>query len=138
MEEYIKKAIETYQCPGCVCGSDISCYKKGYYLECASHVVGTIISDIGRILLGMPKGFCRLGVCDKIEFFIFDPEEAYDYIYNTYNIPVWKYLDRYGNTIVRGLSPRINNSWIHIYLENYIDQIENCIEITQADVDEMD
>jgi hypothetical protein len=137
MEEYVKKAIETYQCPGCVCGSDISCYIKGYYLECASHVAGTTISGIGRILLGMPTGFCRLGVCGKIELLMHRTKESSEYTYDMFNIPVWKYLDKHGNTLVRGLSPRINKPWIHIYLENCMNQID-CIEITQKDVDEMD
>lgn len=136
MEDYIKKAIETYQCPGCGCGSDISCYKKGYYLECASHVVVTTISCIGRVLLGMPKGFDRLGHCDKTKITIFENFED-GWGYNMYNIPVWKYLDRNGNTLIRGISPRTNYPWIHIFIGNHTAKI-SCLEITQKNVDEMD
>lgn len=66
MDEAIKKAIETYQCPGCVAGSNTKCgaFKQGHAptaFECTAHVPGTAMSRIGTIMLGMPKGFCRVG-----------------------------------------------------------------------------
>lgn len=137
MDEITRKAVETYQCPGCVCGNDISCYKKGYHLECGAHVIGTMeLPPIGRFLLGMPRGFNRVGASDYLELYIFATKKE-GWLYDKYNRPVWKHLDEHNNTIVRGLSPRINCSWTHIFLEDCMDQI-NCMEITQADIDEMD
>jgi hypothetical protein len=44
MEEITKKLVELYQCPGCVCGSDIDCYQPSSTgIGCGKHIVGTII-----------------------------------------------------------------------------------------------
>lgn len=137
MEDYQKKAIEEYQCPGCVTGSDVSCFKKGRYLECGEHCPGTrIMSGVGLIFLGMPKGFNRLGPCEDIRVQIFKDID-HSWGYNNLNIPVWKYLDKNGNTIVRGLSPRINMPFIHIYLCDAIKDID-CYELKESDLDDMD
>lgn len=133
----VKEIVEKYQCLGCVCGNDISCYEKDYdTVGCSRHVAGTLLSDIGRIFLGMPKGFNRLGLCDKTKITIFENFED-GWGYNMYNVPVWKYLDKNGNTIVRGICPRVNWPWIHIFIDNHMSKI-NCLEITQKDIDEMD
>lgn len=59
------KLIENFQCPGCVRGSDITCgaFKlwKESGVSCRGHIPGTALSGVGYILLGMPKGFNRLG-----------------------------------------------------------------------------
>ena len=131
------KAIEAYQCAGCVSGSDISCYKKGHDgVECSRHCAGTTISHIGRIFLGLPKGFSRLGSQEDLKIAIF---ESFDngWGYNMFNVPVWKHLDDNGNTLVRGICPRINWTWIHIFIGDVMDKI-NCLEITRKDFEEMD
>lgn len=142
MEEKIKKMIERYQCSGCIKGSDISCYKKGNNesIECSKHVEGTkIYPNIGKIFLGLPKGFCQLGTCGETKITIF---KSYEHSlslwrYDMFNIPTWKYLDKHGNTLVRGLCPRINYPFLHIFMENQMAKI-TCLEITQKDIDEMD
>lgn len=136
VEGLVINAVETYQCPGCVCGSDASCYKKGFGLECEKHVVGTTISYIGRIFLGLPKGFNRLGPCDDTSLNIFKTlEEGWGF--DKLNVPVWKYLDEHGNTLVRGISPRINAPFVHVFIGDHRAGID-CIEITNQDLDEMD
>ena len=127
IDQITKKAVERYQCPGCVDGSDISCYEKGNALECKKHCAGTMGFPImGRFFLGMPKGFNRLGACENTKIFIFRSLKESDWTYDKFNIFVWKYLDEHGNTIVRGISPRINSPWIHIFLEDCI------LKITQG------
>ena len=136
VQQIVINAVEEYQCPGCVCGSDITCYEKSDNLACEKHCVGTLISGVGKIFLGMPKGFNRLGFMDKTKIYIF--EKLTDgWGYDKFNIPVWKYLNEHNNTVVRGICPRTNYAWIHIFLENCIDKIE-CLEITKNDIDEMD
>jgi len=132
----IKNAIEEYQCPGCVVGGDISCYEKGDSLECDKHVSGTTMIPIGRIFLGMPKGFNRHGPVEGMSIDIFKTFSD-GWGYTKLNIPVWKYLDNNGNTLVRGISPRINAPFIHVFLEDCIDKID-CTEITKIDLDGMD
>lgn len=133
-----QKIIEIYQCPGCVCGSDTTCYKQGAYLECEKHVAGTnVFPGIGRILSGMPTGFNRYGQYKDMELCIFSYLKD-GWGYDKYNIPAWKYFDKKtGCTIVRGMSPRTNATWIHIFIENCIQDI-SCYEITDQDISEMD
>jgi len=140
MEEKIKLAIQEYQCSGCISGGDITCFKPNYSsggIGCGEHLSGTIISNIGNIFLGMPKGFDRLGVFNKLKPNIYETFESSDWEYNMWNIAVWKYLSKDGHTFVRGIMPRKNEPFIHIFLENCLDKIE-CLEISQYDVDNMD
>jgi hypothetical protein len=135
----VKKAIEEYQCPGCVCGSspDDGCLKQDNNKErCSAHASGTSVSGIGRIFLGMPTGFNRHGNVEDCQINIFDSFE-YGWGYNKFNVPIWKHLDNKGNTLVRGLKPRVNTPFLHVFIGNHIDKID-CIEITKKDLLEMD
>lgn len=136
MDNETKKTVEEYQCPGCINGSDISCYNHyGIGIECNRHTPGTYISPIGKVFLGLPKGFNRLGLCKtKINIF---KKLSDGWGYDIFNIPVWKYKDKNVNVIVRGISPRINSPWIHIFLEDCTEKI-NCLEITDETLKEMD
>ena len=138
MNGLLKKTIEEYQCCGCVCGSDISCYEKSQSggSGCGKHVAGTIIFPIGHILLGMPRGFNRLGKQNDLYPEVFEKFED-GWGYNMFNEPVWKYLDKNGNTLVRGISPRTNTPFLHIFIGNHLDEI-NCREITEKNLNEMD
>lgn len=57
-------------------------------------------------------------------------------LYDHFNVPVWKY-QKDGYTFVRGLSPRTNRPFLHIYLEECADMIE-CFEVTDQLMEEMD
>lgn len=137
METKIKLAIEEYQCIGCSLGSDVSCFKPyGAGLGCGNHNAGTFIPGIGSIFLGMPKGFNRLGEQSSLKpaiFETFNDKGEYD----MFNIPTWKHLTEEGHTLVRGLRPRKNESFLHIFLEDCMDKID-CLEITQVDIANMD
>ncbi len=137
MEEKAKKAVEQYQCSGCVCGSDISCYVRGSNLECVKHVAGTRIIGIGRLFLGMPKGFNRLGAFEDLSLQIFESFSKKKWSYNKWNIPVWKWLSEDGHTFVRGICPRTSNPFLHVILEDCLNNID-CYEITTDDLNEMD
>lgn len=133
----VGSAIEEYQCPGCVCGSDTECYEKGDNLECKKHVAGTMaMPHIGKFLLGMPTGFCRTGNIEEFKVYIFE-NLSKGWGFDKFNVPVWKHLDKNGNTLVRGISPRINAPFLHVVLGDCMDDID-CLEINQSDIDEMD
>lgn len=135
MDEKQKFMVENYQCAGCVCGSDISCFEKSDSLACGKHVSGTTgYPAVGRFFLGLPKGFCRFSGENDIHIY---KDLTHDWKYDKFNIPVWKHLDEHGNTLVRGMCPRIDSGWIHIYIGDWIAKI-NCLEITKTDIDEMD
>lgn len=131
MEDNIKEAIEHYQCSGCINGGDISCFQPyGAGVGCGYHMAGTMISNIGKIFLGMPKGFNRLGVYPDMKPRLYSQWKDEDDHYNTWNIPVWKYLDpETGYTLVRGICPRTTWPFIDIFMENCMDKV-NCMEIT--------
>lgn len=136
MENIQKEAIERYQCSGCMNGGDISCYKPyGGGAGCGNHYAGTIISSIGKIFLGLPKGFCRLGQYADMKPRIYLKWEE-DH-YNMWNVPVWKHLDEYGNTLVRGMCPRTTWPFIDIHIGDVRGKID-CLEITQEQIDAMD
>lgn len=140
MNTKIKNAIEQYQCTGCAFGSDTSCYEKNILggIGCGKHSAGTMVfPGIGRVFLGMPKGFNRTGEQSKLKPFIFEKFEGSGWEYDFYNIPVWKHLTKDGYTLVRGMLPRRNEPFLHVFLENCIDKI-NCQEVTEADIDSMD
>lgn len=127
----IKEAIETYQCPGCVNGSDINCEK--YELTnsgCNNHCAGTITS-FGKVFLGLFKGFNRLGIFPEMKLSIFETLEQQKGIcrYDWLNIPVWKYQNEKGHIFIRGFSPRINKPFLHIILNGDFTYIK-CFEIT--------
>ncbi len=139
MNTLIKNAIEEYQCSGCISGSDVSCFEENESggLGCGKHRAGTICFGTGSFFLGMPKGFNRLGEDSKLKPNIYESFESSEWGYDKWNIPVWKFLSKEGHTFVRGISPRINKPFIHIFLENCMEKI-NCLEISQDDVDSMD
>lgn len=139
METKFKLAIEEYQCAGCVVGSDVSCFEinSNGGIGCGKQHAGTMATGVGKFFLGMPMGFNRLGEYTKLKPNIYDTFESSEWKYDMWNIPVWKYLSKYGHTFVRGIMPRRNEPFIHIFLENCIDKI-SCLEISQDDVNSMD
>lgn len=145
MKEKIKNAIQKYQCPGCMDGSDFKCVmppiNEGEWgVACGGHRVGTYAAGIGMILLGMPKGFNRLGSYDDMKIGIFETYEdgwQEPIGYSKWNIPTWKHLNEHGHTLIRGLSPRTNSPFLHVFLEDCMDKFD-CREITADDIKEMD
>lgn len=136
MEKKLKEAVENYQCSGCANGGDISCFKKqNYGSGCGSHFAGTRVSFIGKIFLGMPKPFMRLGEFADMRPNIFKSFTGKEY--DKWNIPVWKYKDEHGHTLVRGLKPRVNEPFIHVFLEDCIDKID-CYQLSKEDIENMD
>lgn len=139
MEDKIKKSIEEYQCSGCISGCDISCFKPNKIagIGCGEHYAGTMATGIGSFFLGLPRGFNRKGEQKDLKPIIFDKFEDSTWEYDMWNIPTWKHLNENGHTLVRGMMPRRNENFLHIYLENCIDKI-NCLEITKEDIKGMD
>jgi hypothetical protein len=139
METKFKLAIEEYQCSGCVAGIDVSCFEinSSGGIGCGKHKAGNMGPGVGTFFLGMPKGFNRLGEFTKLKPNIYDTFDSCEWKYDMLNIPVWKHLSRDGHTFIRGIMPRINEPFIHVFLENCIDKI-TCLEISQDDAIGMD
>lgn len=148
MKKEVKKAIEEYQCSGCISGHNISCFESSETgVGCGRHYAGTFISYIGKIFLGMPNGFNRLGVGfgqDPIiktdNFDKYNPDETWAGKENEnsfYNMVCWKYLDEKGNTVIRGLMPRLNIIFVQTFNENCLDKFGG-IEIPTNEVGQYD
>lgn len=137
-----KQATEEYQCPGCVVGSDTDCgkYKQDAKagIGCSSHVAGTRCYPFaGLIFLGMPKGFTRTGKEEhdlKITVF----ENISDFTYNFLNVPTWKWKNEKGHVFVRGHYPRINMTFMHLFLSDNGYENIRCYELTKEDLEGMD
>lgn len=133
----VKEAVEEYQCSGCVSGPYEKCFeKRDNGVGCKKHCPGTMAMGAGTLFLGMPKGFNRLGPI-KSEHCPLIIYEDYTGFCDKLNIPTWKYLDEHGNTLVRGLSPRVNMPFLHVYLKDVRDKI-NCLELTKEEIEAMD
>jgi hypothetical protein len=87
MEDNVKKAIEEYQCSGCMTGSNTECFEPcSTGIGCGKHYAGTMIfPGIGKIFLGLPKGFNRLGEIKDMKPFIFEDLKNWGE-YNKFNI----------------------------------------------------
>jgi len=141
----VLKAIQTYQVPGCVSEFDPENFpQEGPGVEWSGHTPGTMMTTpngLMTLFLGMPTGFNRVGVVPlanfKIKIFKSMDHKNQTWPYNKFNVPVWKHLDEHGNTLVRGMAPRINLPFIHIILGDVRDQID-CLEITAEDIADMD
>lgn len=110
------KMVEEFQCPGCVAGSDTKCgsFKLEEFnnqFHCSKHVPGTTMAGVGKILLGLPKGFNRttreqgtcVRLCDK-------PDASH---WNNLNVAVWA-MEMDGYLFVRTYSPRVDVTWIDV------------------------
>lgn len=105
-------AIEELQCVGCVSGpnpSDCPVFRQEPMHDgCVAHCAGTS-TVYGRLNLGLPKGFDRVGALladhgqhSNVRVFIDHEPPAWNHL----NVPVWYHYDgRY--TYVRTFCPRI-------------------------------
>jgi hypothetical protein len=104
--------VERFQCPGCLHGptpSDCDKFKLGES-GCDGHVAGTFISSLGRIALGLPKGFNRFGARDELSVRLFaEGTPLWDHL----NVPVWK-MHVEGFLFVRTYLPRVNGCFVDV------------------------
>ena len=140
IDPIIRKAVEEYQCPGCIYGDDFeSCYQKDSIagVGCGRHCPGTILSGVGPLFLGLPRGFNRLGDSSfRPCIFLSQNDQEEELPFYTYNIPVWKYQDK-ETIFVRIYQPRLNRGWVYIILDGDINKI-NCLQLTKEDIEWMD
>jgi hypothetical protein len=137
MNNYVKE----YQCPGCGIESH-NCFSQSEAdLSCKKHCPGIFMIEAGIILLGMPKGFNRLGPVKKANLSMFntydDFMKKYANIKTKYCVPVWKYINKNKHTFLRLFNPRTNITEIIIILEDCSKEF-TCIEITEEDIQFMD
>ena len=66
-EKEAPKEVKKYQCLGCI-SEGKGCYEcdTDGDISCSKHISGTFTNYAGKIFLGMPKGFNRLG-CNRLQ-----------------------------------------------------------------------
>jgi hypothetical protein len=135
-----EELIKEYQCPGCI-GCDKFEDQGDAGSGCMNHHAATIVyPTVGKIFLGMPKGFDRLGAVERMPLNIFlsyDDMVNQEMIVDDLNVPVWKYLDKNGNTLIRGFRPRINDPFLFVIGGDCRDKFD-CLEITEEHLEKMD
>jgi hypothetical protein len=137
------KNVAQYQCPGCMHGSSPTTCEKANVTAagCTSHYAGTLLFGRGALALGLPAGFNRFGSSDNRKVEVFESFETMlglnPNMATVYSLPVWKYLDKHGNTLTRWYSPRTNYGWTSVILGDCRDKLPQATELTQADVDYM-
>ena len=143
----MEKLINQYLCPGCASGISTKdeCYKSetvsDTWKTCANHHPGTFELRAGNFYLGMPKGFCRTGKLREdgkfVPVWIIPKEGGLVPLFDVFNVPVWKTKDK-GNTLVRGLRPRINQPFLMVLEgQEHFDEIK-CFEVTKELQKDMD
>lgn len=151
-----QQMVEEFQCPGCTCGGPKVCER--YNLErtphggfhCSAHSAGTFFSSLGRIALGLPKGFCRYGrsvppshLKEKerdawglnpmmIRLFLKENKLSWD----NFNVPVWAMV-KDGYLFVRTYCPRINLTYVDVVEGGTLEMAQNAIDVSKF-YDEMD
>jgi len=136
-EKEIPQAVKEYQCPGCINGGD--CFVPAPSgIGCGKHFSGTTGSHIGRIFLGLPKGFNRTDMRGDTKITIFESakQQNEQWAYDQFDVPVW-YYKKEGVTLIRGFQPRLNLSFIHIILSGDPD-VSRAYEITDEFLKEID
>lgn len=140
--------VRELQCPGCAYGPEPARCEK-YTLKgeqpwgqfCAGHIASTFVSGIGRIALGLPKGFNRLGTgpgADEPKTVIRLYPDGKTPPWDKFNIAVWKLLQQ-DFLYVRTYAPRTNRTFVDVAQGGALDApgLEHAIDVGPF-YDEMD
>lgn len=129
--------VEDKQCPGCIRGSNTKCgsfemHKDEEFFTCKNWRPSTFMSGVGRIVLGMPRGFNRTGC---VEFgdkpFVYmrlyeSPEKMMNY--NKFNVAVWA-MEHDGYLYVRCYSPRANHLYVDVIKGGKMENVPGAVNV---------
>lgn len=146
-DDKLKVMVETFQCPGCVAGGDTSCGvfepETGWsHGACKSHVAGTLIMPGGKVYLGMPKGFNRVGVIpykrdgasasNNVRLWAAGTDPGWDRL----NVAVWA-MEVDGHLFVRTFAPRVGQHFVDVVEGGTMALVPNAINVGDF-IDEID
>lgn len=131
----MNKLVKEFQCSGCANGGEDCFEQSTISIACIKHHSGTITFPGGKLFLGMPKGFNKVGEWSglKMEVFASFNQFKEKFGYDVFNIPVWKTC-KDNITFVRGLSPRISRPFLHVIGGDCTSEID-CINISDQEMD---
>ena len=135
----MSQMVEEFQCPGCVNGPYPECYEEDNNYcpgshRCKKHVPGTFMFRIGKLVIGLPKGFDRMGE-SGFDVRLWDTPEKY-HGWDHLNVPVWA-LERDGYLFVRTYAPRINKVWVDVVKGGTLAMVSQAINVGEF-YDEID
>lgn len=129
--------IDDIMCPGCIHGTDHKTCPQfeldddGFF-NCRNWHPSTFLGNVGRLAIGLPRGFCRTGM---VEF----GEKPFTYIrlyakpedmqtYDKFNVPVWA-LEKDGYLYVRCYSPRCNWLFVDVVKDGKLEHAPGAINV---------
>jgi hypothetical protein len=133
--------VRKFQCSGCLHGhepescTEYNLNNDGFGSDCDNHRAATFVSGIGRLALGLPKGFNRYGAGPGVEPLVkmrirlhVDGPPPWD----KFNVPVWKMV-KDGMLFVRTYVPRINACFVDVVQGVGLDApgLEHTIDVGQ-------
>ncbi len=142
----IENMVERFQCPGCVCGCDMTCgnyCRETSDLQCTGHVLGKMLGTGNNFALGLPKGFHKPGINwdaepprnqnqMQIRLWTSGTHPKWDHL----NVAVWA-MEHEGFLFVRTYSPRINDGVVDVIEDGDIGMVPLAI-VVSAFIDEID
>lgn len=139
--------INKFQCPGCINGSSVeTCKSYDKYtidqgvVSCSNWYPGTTLLGIGKIALGLPKGFNRTGDSDlKIPYrcYIRLHEKFNRLWWDKFDIPTWA-IEQDNFLIVRTYQPRLNNTFVDIIQNGKIKDLPDFVVDVSKFIKEID
>jgi hypothetical protein len=131
-----KEMIQNFQCSGCMSGSDTNCgcfelreHDSNGSFYCHKQYAGTTFLPGGKVYLGLPKGFNKVGdisndVNNKrtTNIRLFENDSVVKQTYNFLNIPVWA-MQQDGYLFIRCYSPRVNISYVDVIKGGILQEI---------------
>ena len=95
--------------------------------RCEKHHPATMMLGFGKLALGLPKGFHRLGKCGFDMRLFEKPEDAKD-LWDHLNVPVWA-MEKDGYLFVRTYAPRVNETWVDVVKEGTLGLVPKAINV---------
>lgn len=144
IDKTLFKMVQEFQCSGCTCGSspEDDCFELKTIPNCGScckkHSAGTFVLGAGRVYLGMPKGFNKVGL-DQVGNervhairLHYETKPKFDHL----NVPVWA-MKQDGYLFVRTYCPRINQTYIDVIKGGKMSDVPQAIDVSKF-IDEID
>ena len=143
-----EEMISEFQCPGCTNGGAPASKCPAFELNsdyghsCFSHSAGTFMGGVGRIALGLPKGFNHMPGPTRpngesgTTLLIRNWPEGTKPDWNRLNVPVWA-MEKDGFLFVRTLKPRTSAQYIDVGENGTMELVPQAINVEEF-IDEID
>jgi hypothetical protein len=141
-KDFKVEMIEKFQCPGCVCGSDVS-YENfnmdariSGEFKCKGHVAGTTMMYPGvglrKVYLGFPTGFNK----GEAEIWMYEnPKDHYSF--DRCNIPFWA-MEEEDYLFIRTYQPRLNKGCVEVVKGGKMSEVCPTAENVATFINEID